>query len=118
MKFLANENFPMESVSYLRKSGFDIKAICEGNSGIKDHEVMMIAINEDRTILTFDRDYGELIFRLNYKPKCGVIYLRLDQYSAVQPGLIIETLCKQEDLYFENSLTVFDGETLRQRRYL
>ncbi len=34
---------------------------------------MTIAINEERTILTFDRDYGELTFKHNYKPEKGVI---------------------------------------------
>ncbi len=63
MKLLANENFPLRSVSYLREKGFDIKAIGVESPSIKDREVMEIAMREDRLILTFDRDYGELIFR-------------------------------------------------------
>jgi len=56
MKLLANENFPLQSVLYLRSKGFDISAIGTDNSGIQDQSVMTIAINEERTILTFDRD--------------------------------------------------------------
>lgn len=55
---------------------------------------MAIAIEEGRTILTFDRDYGELIFKYNYKPPSGIIYLRLDKYKADEPGKIIEGLIK------------------------
>jgi len=63
MKLLANENFPLDSVIYLREKGFDIKYIGTDLSGILDSEVMEMAEKEDRTILTFDRDYGELIFK-------------------------------------------------------
>lgn len=64
MKLLANENFPYPSIFYLRDKGFDIVSIGMENPSIKDSEIMSIAINESRTILTFDRDYGELIFHV------------------------------------------------------
>ena len=108
MKLLANENFPLKSVLYLRGKGFDIKAIGTDNASIKDNAVMDIAIEDDRTILTFDRDYGELIFKHNYKPKMGVIYLRLEEYEAEEPGRLIEDLVIQGHLDFENALTVVD----------
>ena len=63
MKLLANENFPLDSIRLLFQQGFDIKSIGIDYSGITDREVMQIAIKEQRTILTFDRDYGELIFK-------------------------------------------------------
>lgn len=75
MKLLANENFPIKSIQYLRSKGFDITSIGADNPSIQDYAVMTIAIQEGRTILTFDRDYGELIFKHNYKPPKGVIYL-------------------------------------------
>lgn len=78
MKLLANENFPYKSIFYLKSKGYDITSIGMDNPSIKDSEIMTIAMAEERTILTFDRDYGELIFRNNYKPEKGVIYLRLD----------------------------------------
>ncbi len=90
MKLLANENFPYTSIFYLRNKGYDVLSIGIDNPSITDYEVMTIAINEERTILTFDRDYGELIFRYQYKPEKGVIYLRLDKYQLQEPGMIIE----------------------------
>lgn len=71
MKLLANENFPIKSILYLRSKGFDIVSIGFDNPGISDEVVMNIAIDQDRMILTFDRDYGELIFKHNYKPQQG-----------------------------------------------
>ena len=60
MKLLANENFPIKSVDYLKAGNFDIKAIGIDNPSIKDSAVMEIAIQEERTILTFDRDQENL----------------------------------------------------------
>ncbi|CAN5751554.1 hypothetical protein BH11BAC3_BH11BAC3_40370 [soil metagenome] len=68
------------------------------NPGITDLEIMTIAINEERTIVTFDRDYRELIFRHNYRPERGVIYLRLEAYEPDQPGFIIEELIANNEI--------------------
>jgi predicted nuclease of predicted toxin-antitoxin system len=86
MKLLANENLPLLSVKILENAGFDIKSIGQDFSGVLDSEVMDIAIKEQRTILTFDRDYGELIFKKGYQPSKGVIYLRWDDFQPNEPG--------------------------------
>jgi predicted nuclease of predicted toxin-antitoxin system len=67
---------------------------------------MEITINEERIIMTFDRDYGELIFRHNYKPEQGVIYLRLDKYQPHEPGLIIEEIIANREIHITRALTV------------
>lgn len=78
---------------------------------------MAIAFAEERTILTFDSDYGELIFRYNYKPEKGVIYLRLDEYDPIEPGLIIEEIITNNQIDFTRALTVVDKNRIRQRKY-
>lgn len=117
MRLLANENFPIKSILYLRSMGFDISSIGTDNLSIQDHAVVTIAIREQRTILTFDRDYGELTFKYNYKPEKGVIYLRLDEYEADEPGKIIEDLINKNEFNFDNALTVLDKNGIRQRGY-
>lgn len=63
MRFLANENFPLGSVRRLRTTGHDVTAIIEDMPGASDTQVLLRAHEESRTILTFDRDYGELLYR-------------------------------------------------------
>lgn len=117
MKLLANENFPRASVLFLRNAGYDISAVGENLWGISDKYVMELAIAEGRTIITFDRDYGELIYKYGYKPSQGVIYLRLGEFSPEQPGAIIDDLIKNMRIQTTSMFTVYDGTTLRQRRY-
>lgn len=78
---------------------------------------MKIAISEDRTILTFDRDYGEFIFKHNYKPRKGVIYLRFEEYTPEEPGIIVENILKNTNIDLQRTLTVVDKFGIRQRKY-
>ena len=117
MKFLANENFPLPSVHILRELGHDIIAIGETAPSISDKEVMAMAIAADRTILTFDKDYGELIFKYGYKPPAGVIFLRLDHFLPDEPGAIIQDLLTEHITDMTRLFVVFDGKDIRRRSY-
>ena len=117
MKLLANENFPISSVHLLREWGFDIYSIGLDNPSISDEEVMEIAIRLGRTSITFDKDYGELIFNKGFRPPQGVIYLRFEPLCPEHPAEIIKQIIGTGDLLFEHHLTVIDEGRIRQRRY-
>ena len=117
MKLLANENFPISSVKILKEAGHDIISVGQNFAGILDSEVIEFAIKEQRTILTFDRDYGELIFKKGFKPQAGVIYLRWDNFQPDQPGEYLKDLFTSEKISFENMLTVISTENIRQRKF-
>ena len=117
MKFLANENFPKASIDFLRNNECDIIAVGVEFSGISDKEVIEFANVEDRTISTFDSDYGELIFKYDLRPKAGVIYLRIQEFSPEEPGLIILNLISAPEFNPIKKLTVYSSEGIRQRTY-
>lgn len=62
MKFIANENFPGPSITLLKEKNIDLVSIAEVYQGISDEQVMKIAIEERRIILTHDSDYGVINF--------------------------------------------------------
>jgi len=117
MKLLTNENFPLRSVKILREGGFDVKHIGTDFPGIKDREVLNMAIQESRIIITFDKDYGELIFKRGYHPKCGVIFLKWFNFTPEKPGEELVRLFKEKQLEFDNAFTVIDDKSIRQRKY-
>lgn len=117
MRLLANENFPLKSAHILRAGGFDISIVGVEHQGTTDREIMEIAIAEERTIITFDRHYGELIFRQGYRPASGVIYLRWRRFSPEDPGRYLAALLTSAEIDFSQALTVIDEDTIRQRRY-
>jgi len=117
LKFLANENIPISSVTYLQSLGYDIKAIGIDNPSITDKHVIEIVIEENRAVLTYDSDYGELIFNHGYKPNAGVIFIRIQLNNPLETAKILEQLTLSKDLSFERTLTVVDLNSIRQKKY-
>ena len=93
--------------------GFDIKHIGIENPSVEDVSVIQTSLAENRLILTFDSDFGELVFRYGYTPP-GVIYFRLASYQLTEPATILIHLL-QEGYSFENLFTVISPDTIRQR---
>ncbi len=75
MKLIADENIPLKVVEDLKGQGYDVLRVDEIKPGLKDPDVIDIAIKESRILVTFDKDFGELIYRHGYKVE-GVILLR------------------------------------------
>lgn len=115
MQFLANENFPLLSVRILRDFGLNITSIMEDSPGIKDTEVLARAVQENRIILTFDRDYGELIFRRSSPKPIGVIYFRYQPITPEEPAQELLSLLSDKNLVIEKMFTVLERNKLRQR---
>jgi predicted nuclease of predicted toxin-antitoxin system len=60
MRFLANENFPGTAVTALIAAGHDVMWVRNAAPGMSDPDVLAWAARDERTILTFDKDFGEL----------------------------------------------------------
>jgi predicted nuclease of predicted toxin-antitoxin system len=73
MRLLADENFPMDAVNALSLAGHDILWIRTFAPGSPDQEVLRIAQAERRILLTFDKDFGELAFRIGLPSSSGII---------------------------------------------
>lgn len=70
---LANENFPAPAIRKLRAAGIDVIAVREAMPSASDKEVMAYARREQRWIVTFDRDYGDLVVVQDPEPRGGRI---------------------------------------------
>jgi predicted nuclease of predicted toxin-antitoxin system len=117
MSLLANENFPKASVLLLLNMNYDVLSIREDNPSISDTGIMEIAEKEQRIIVTFDRDYGDLIFRYNFKPSKGVIYLRIETFWRKEPAIHVHYLLNIMKVETDRRLTVFNETSVRQRKY-
>lgn len=63
MRLLANENFPLDTVIALREAGHDVAWIREDSCGAQDEDILRRVQEENRIVVTFDKDFGELAFR-------------------------------------------------------
>lgn len=111
---LANENVPLPSVEVLRTAGYDVLAIAEAHRGISDQEVLNLAVAQNRWVVTFDRDYGDLIFARKSAPPPALFLLRLRSYRPEDPGyLLIDLLQAPEQL--AEQFVVIQEDSIRRR---
>lgn len=77
MDLLANENFPGIAVEALRARGHDVKWVRTEAPGISDIEVLKLAQKQNRILITFDKDFGELAFRSRKPAQNGIVLFRI-----------------------------------------
>ena len=90
MRFLANENVPGSAVAALREAGNDVVWIRTAAPGSSDPEVLAWAARDQRILLTFDKDFGELAEEVG-RQLAGLIMARADwvgHFSVVEPGRV------------------------------
>jgi len=117
MNFLANENFPVASTRRLRNSGHDVASIIEETPGEKDRGVLKRAYDENRIILTFDRDYGELIYRHKSFIPSGLVYFRFNPHTPEEPAEILLNILEKGKAPISGRFTVVERGRIRQRTF-
>ncbi len=114
-RFLADENFPRRAVLDLRNAGHDVFwAKCE-SPGVSDEKLLTQAVTEQRVLVTFDKDFGELAFRHGLAAECGIVLFRL---SMKPPGpaisQVVATLQSRDD--WAGHFSVVEAHQIRMRK--
>ena len=76
MKFFVDECCDTGIVVSLREGGYDVLYVVEAEPGLQDEVVLPRAYVERRILLTEDKDFGELVYRLR-KPAAGIVLIRI-----------------------------------------
>jgi predicted nuclease of predicted toxin-antitoxin system len=91
IKFLADVNVEKPLVDYLLKQGYDIKWIPDYNSEMPDEDLLQLANQEERILVTNDKDFGDLIF-LQRKLSVGTILFRVKGQKSQEKIKLIKKL--------------------------
>ena len=110
-QFLADENIPKGTVDLLRRQGVDIVSVTKFSSGKSDAEVLDLANQTGRVIITFDKDFGQLIFKEKRKTK-GLILLRFIPKSPQQIAKRIQQMLATE-ITIENCAVTVKEDSVR-----
>ncbi|MBR9920501.1 MAG: hypothetical protein GYB31_06650 [Bacteroidetes bacterium] len=111
-KFLADESVDFRLVIYLRDEEFKVEAIVEMNPGISDEEVLVLANELESILLTEDKDFGELTYRLQ-KPNQGIVLIRLSGVSIEEKVRIIEQVVEDHIDELRGKFTVLTKDKIR-----
>jgi predicted nuclease of predicted toxin-antitoxin system len=88
MRILANENIPGDAVLALRERGHEVAWVLTDAPGSSDEQVLARAQSENRVLITFDKDFGELVFRASLPATTGIVLFRVSAPSASQVARI------------------------------
>ncbi len=88
-QFLADENIPLETVDFLKNQGIDIISVTKISPGLSDSKVLDLANAKGRIVVTFDKDFGQLIFKEKRQTK-GLMLLRFVPESPQQIAIRIK----------------------------
>ena len=115
MRFIADGGVDAQIVIALRERENDVIYVAEFDAGASDEELLKLANRENRILLTRDKDFGELVFRLR-KVHSGIILNRLYELdSSTKARLVLEVLEKYGDELL-GSYTVIQPGRVRIRK--
>lgn len=79
---LLDEQVPRTVAEGLRRAGHDVSAISTVCPGADDAGVLALARSGGRWLLTFDSDFGDLIYQRGVDPPPAVLYFRVHPLVA------------------------------------
>jgi predicted nuclease of predicted toxin-antitoxin system len=92
VRFLADESCDFGVVRALRAGGHDVAAIVETARGARDVDVIRLAREEQRVLLTEDKDFGQLVYA-DARGRTGVILLRFPPVARRQaPAAVLDLI--------------------------
>lgn len=115
MRLLVDANVAYRLVAVLQKVGHDVLSILETSPNITDEEVIRLALKEKRTIVTCDKDFGELIFKKGLAHR-GIILLRVrDERFQTQAKLLQKFFSKHSTKEIQEHFWVLTDSDSRVR---
>jgi predicted nuclease of predicted toxin-antitoxin system len=95
LRLLADENVHAMVVGRLRAAGLAVDWIAELSPGVSDELILLRADIGEMTLITYDRDFGDLIFNRGHPRPHAIIYSRLGRAEPRYIADRIERLVKR-----------------------
>lgn len=87
MNFLTDVNASGVLARWLVEMGHDVSVVGDKNPKMTDDEILTWAVDEQRIIITTDKDFEEMVWR-ERKLHCGI--LRLENLPRAERKLLLE----------------------------
>ena len=113
MQFLADENFPGVAVELLRGEGHDVAWVLEDARGSPDPLVLARSVAERRTLLTFDKDFGAMVFQRGATASAGIVLFRILLPPDDIAAIVADTLGARDD--WAGRFSVVEAGKIRMR---
>jgi predicted nuclease of predicted toxin-antitoxin system len=113
-KFIVDVGVGRSIEEWLSSQNFQVLAISAINPEMDDYQIIKLAIKENGTIITMDKDFGELVFKNNNLHK-GILLLRLDDAVSEEKLAVIQNIIPEHLEHLKNNFSVYQNGKLRTR---
>lgn len=115
IRFLADESCDFAVVRALRAAGYDVFAVSEARHRSIDSELIAQAAQEQRILLTEDKDFGWWVF-VNQVESAGVILIRFPGNARATLARTISQLVQEHGQSLIGAFTVVQPGHIRISR--
>ena len=113
MKFLLDVHVAASMGRALADRGHDVLRASEAHADWSDAQLLRLAADEDRIIITEDRDFSNLIYRDKALLPPAVLYLRCG--PAEQPAMVERVLLVVANTTIRGHMVVIRRTSIRHR---
>jgi predicted nuclease of predicted toxin-antitoxin system len=114
VRLLADEGVDAAIVARLRSDGYDVIYVAELSPGITDDAVLELANADERILMTADKDFGELVFRLR-RVAFGVLLVRLPGLPSASKADAVAQVIGEHGEEMPGAFTVLSAGLVRIR---
>lgn len=114
MRLLADECCDAGMVEALRADGHDVLYAVEIMQGATDDQILETAFEQHRLLVTEDKDFGELVYRMRL-PARGIVLIRFDVSQRGLKTHRIQELLEQHGPRLINAFAVLEADKIRIR---
>jgi predicted nuclease of predicted toxin-antitoxin system len=111
---VADECVPEAIIARLRTDGHTVPSVRETSGGAADPDVLAIAVNLQAVLLTQDKDFGELVFRLRMN-HCGIVLIRLAGMTFAERAELVANVIAKHQAELAGAFTVISPNGVRIR---
>ena len=112
IRFIANVNIEKPIIELLRNKGCDVKWVAVIDRQMSDIRVCEIANDENRILLTNDKDFGEIVF-FQKKILPGIILLRVKGQNSSEKIVLLEKLLNKHLDKISNHFVIITKQKFR-----
>lgn len=112
MRFIVDESTGPTVAGWLTEKGNDVFSVYDQDRGSDDIKILKRAYAENRIVITNDKGFGELAYKLGL-PHKGVILLRLDDERAKAKIACLENLLNSYSDKLKNNFVVVTEKSIR-----
>jgi len=113
LKFLLDENVPYSLYRFLKEQKYDVVRAQNIQRGLPDTELLKIAKNEDRILVTLDKDFARLYL---LEPTTTIVLIDIHPPFPTSIITVFRRLLEVKSILKDPGLIVAGRKTIRKIR--